>query len=549
MPLTALRYEALAVVGRWLAKLHLGGGCYRYSADNDTIEASPDDDANRRFAIVLEKTPTPHPLTGSYVQHAIPNARTLCRDRTLGRVIAGVEEDDYMVAIARSFRSATARTSGIFPLPSDELGGRVVGSRMVDRTYRNSPPGFGVIVDAGVEPHAVSQHTITQGTTTHTIDFSLGAGGIISQWRTVDSALSVDQQHISMGVGDATTMGFGRGIGSSLLAYHDADPTQRYSFNPRQGGDLWSASMAGAWHTPPPTVAHVLLSGGSPTIRFEKTEAGGETIFDITTVPLDWDPDGRYWSWVYNLPTPQSMYAGAGYGKPAVCLGTLLHTRWTFMWNGHPNIHKCEVFWDLADHVGDVDLCELMPSMQPGQMHLRAGLAVNDQLWAYDGLQQLQTSIHDTDLWPDADETLSLVLDREAFAIRDPYTAHVPYPVRSGFGGAYFRSTGDGSCFGVFQRMANFGDLDAMWGLYVTPWNDDTADPDRFQDPHHKIGPVVGDSNPRLVIPAAPFPKGVRGPYWHFVLTGDQDTVEANMRLLASSNLEDLQRSYAVPFR
>lgn len=545
MPLSTLRYEPLAVVGQVVARLHLGGGVFKYTADESEINAASADALHERFYVVLKKDPTPHPDTGSVVQHVVTEATPLCRGRPTGVVLASTQPDEFMEQIARAIRGTAGRlaTAGALQIYRDLNTAQVTGNGTVDRRYLNSEPGCGWGIRAGQAIHNVQQHVITVSGITHTIDFSLGAGGMISQWRTSDGA-SLDQQHLNMGAGTSSTMGFGRGVQSSILAYHNQAEALRYTFNPKQGGDIWAPSAS------PPYDANALLAGGAPVLRFKKSVApSGETTFDITTVPVDWDPDGTFWSTFYGIGATQSMYAGAGKGRPALCTGTLLHTRWTFCWDGHPNVHKCQVWWDLQDTLGDAAVCQLMPIMRAATMHLRSGSDVNEECYAYDGSAELRTALHsNVTLWPDPDETSEWVATPQAIAIRDPYQSVLTSALRSGNGGIYFRSDATESCIGIHMRMTPFGVLDSAWGMFVDPWNDGTSEPDRFQDAHHSIGPLVGGTHPSLQTPAPPMVKGIRGPFTHYVLTGDQSAVEANMRMLAAMTDYNYGLSTGRPF-
>lgn len=548
MPLSTLRYEELAVVTKVLAKLHKGGGSYAYATDQTEIEAATSDVLNRRQALILQTTPVTHPDTGHQTQHLPDNALPLSRGTKMKGIIAPVAAGGGMELIGRTAQlSARLKRAGASPIVYDDTGALAVGRRTRDRTFKGQDLGFGWLIAAGEDMHNVTQHTVTVGTATHTIDVSMGAGGMLSQWRTVDTG--IDQQHLNMGGTSAAAMGFERGVQSAVRAVASQDEELSYTFNPRQGGDLFSPSMAGAWHTPPPTAAHVLLCGGAPVIRATRSVASnGQVTLDITTLPLDRDPDGRFWSYFYGLGAYQSMFAGGGYGRPAACVGLLMHTRWTFCWGGAAHIHRCDVWFDLGVELGDATVCERMPVFNPCEMSLRTGSNVNQECYVYDGAAQTRTTIHSNGtLWPTAGNSKSLVIDGEAASVRDPYAQVLTNCLSSGRGGPYFRST-DGSCVGMFAHTSVFSQVGKLWGYYMEPYNNASASPTRFVDPRHLLMPVSGAAHPRLVTPSPVNPKGVLGPFTTFVLTGTQAVLEANMRLLAGYREDELRPTTIDPF-
>lgn len=549
MVLSSLQYADIGVVTQVLAKIHKGGGAFSFSTTQAEIEAATPDAANVRAALLLQTTPVAHPLTGSKDQHLPKNSQPIARGIRMHGVLAP-EVQVGLEQIGRTIKAPNTRLvrAGIRPLVVAESGAQVMGTRQVDRRYAGRQLGWGWMIGAGESMHLVDQHVVTIGTATHTLDFSLGAGGMLSQWRTQDSGL--DQQHLNMGGGVVTSMGFARGGQSGARVVHERLVGDWYPINPRQGGDLWYPGMAGdPWHTPPPVAAHALLAGGAPVIRFTKQELGGGIVqFDITTAPLDYDPDGRFWSYTNSVAPAVSAYAGAGYGKPVVVVGILMHTRWTFGYAGNKHVARCDVWYDLDRDLGAPANCEFAPQWTPCELHLRTGSNVSQECYAYDATTQTRVAVHSNGtLWPTAGNTKSLVLDAEAFSVRSPYEQVLTTAVLSSRGGLYFKST-DGSCIGQYARLWPHGRAGEVWGWYVQPWNNAAASPDRFVAAHHKLLPVSGDHHPRLVTPAPTVPAGVLGPFTVFNLTGSQATVEASMRELASYSDEQLQSPTIDPF-
>lgn len=549
MALTQLRYEALAVVTQVLTKLHTGGGTFRYATDTAEVEAASSDAEHRRYALILQTDPARHPLTGFQGQHLPDNSKVLARGIRMGGVLANTVHEG-MEQIGRTILQLDPRLAraGAREIVVAEDGATGKGRRAVDRRYAGRPLGYGWLIDAGEDMHGVQRHEIVLGSVVHTIDLSLGAGGMLSSWRTEDGVL--DQQHLNMGGGSVAAMGFTRGLQSGALIVHGQEAADFYPLTPRQGGDIWSPAMAGApWHTPPPVAAHPLLAGGAPVLRATKSVGqGGTTTFDITTLPLDLDPDGRFWSFQNGVEPAVSLFAGGGYGRPVAVVGVLMHTRWTFGWSGNPHIARCDVWYDIGATLGHQDECEFAPEFTPAELHLRSGNDVNQECYAYDAVRQVRTRLdNNATLWPTAGNVKSLVVDREAAAVRDPYEAVLGGVLSTGRGGIYFRSA-DGSCIGQYALLRNHGSLGATWGWYLDPWNNNVAGPDRFVDPHHRLRPVSGSFHPRLRTPAPATPRGVLGPFSVFHLTGNQAMVEASMRELAARSEDELAVSTLDPF-